>query len=1120
MSLIQLKNLESVNSSITMGPTQKVSLLTIRKNRWKHMRNLFLIISKPPFDKCSFENALVAHAHNFMTLEQFVMRMVYEFKFPPKMKMDEYARWLYQSFDECQENNVDWREMLLYYKVLRYFRFVRDRPLDLLLLLFDVYGEGGDCGEGSERSAMIDKDRIVLHSAKSHLTTIFTVPCLSETELYGMETMLEGLLDYLDLRNNRIARRELEQNYRNGTFSIRAVNYWATLAWQQLLPDQRLTILDEAQLQHAYAADVIISRYQNQQALVIFTKNTKKHFFRAWKIQTIKASGARAFASKRLELRAKRWLCRWQRIARRYALYRRKRLLAQVMGDYAIKARCFQRILKHNSSLHRITRIAGCLLPESKRLLLALGHLREVRRLYTQRCGLYRWFGICRLWRFNENAIRHYKHHLLRMVLNPWFTWAHARATEKRQEIVVRENQLSLHRMLEDAENAAKEIIHIENMRREAQERQEKEKLEREQQERLELARKQALQAKEREKRQLLQAQTVERTLRIRHDMARLKIIFNMEFEFKAQEEMEKTKDRTIAYIENPDNKLSIDLKFEQLKREFHANPTPETREREKMLSSYKNILFLFIDAQLQKEKIELSELYNRYDLNKKGYLTYGEFANMVRSLNTKLNEAQISNVIRHVDADRDGYITLAECEKCMSCVHLMGAAGSSWKLYIDPAEDVICYHNFQTNEKFLEYEITDKELRGINLANLYAEAEFHMTEQLKTIRKEEWSLVLRSYMARRLQYMYRVWKGRQIRKKLVWRILQREQVALTKKMRYCAEFVARYWRGKKARQLFMRQLAFTIEKVYDRNAHLIFYYNHVTKQSVWEKPRLFVIQGPVYNREKERRLELGAMYSAVLTEPCVWVPLEPSEEAELAANAITDATAAEDNYTNANSHTHALDVRMSTSHGDSGSNDREKYESVYDTTAQYYRLQSSANDTTASTALTVPNNYSEDEARASISTALTVGTDGSYDSNQSVHYYHINARRVFPGKPDGFPVCGVCQYQLAVHVCLDCQTSYCFACHRATHANPFGFAQHAKAKRSQYHNPDFVAQLYNFQHRWEVAVPVSCDLCHGRERLFAAWQCVTCENKHFCKKCFVRVHHSNQKLPHSCFRI
>ena len=44
-----------------------------------------------------------------------------------------------------------------------------------------------------------------------------------------------------------------------------------------------------------------------------------------------------------------------------------------------------------------------------------------------------------------------------------------------------------------------------------------------------------------------------------------------------------------------------------------------------------------------------------------------------------------------------------------------MGVPGSPWKMYVDPAQDVICYHNFKTEEKIFEYQMTDEKLMEIS---------------------------------------------------------------------------------------------------------------------------------------------------------------------------------------------------------------------------------------------------------------------------------------------------------------------------------------------------------------------------------------------------------------------
>ena len=60
----------------------------------------------------------------------------------------------------------------------------------------------------------------------------------------------------------------------------------------------------------------------------------------------------------------------------------------------------------------------------------------------------------------------------------------------------------------------------------------------------------------------------------------------------------------------------------------------------------------------------------------------------------------------------------------------------------------MICYHNFYTNEKILEYEMTDKKLHEMNIANYYGEA-------AHAAKEEDWERGYRNYMAGRMQYMY-----------------------------------------------------------------------------------------------------------------------------------------------------------------------------------------------------------------------------------------------------------------------------------------------------------------------------------------------------------------------------
>jgi multidrug efflux pump subunit AcrA (membrane-fusion protein) len=530
---------------------------------------------------------------------------------------------------------------------------------------------------------------------------------------------------------------------------------------------------------------------------------------------------------------------------------------------------------------------------------------------------------------------------LMRWVFFPWFKYAHARAEEERQEVIARENKIQFDRMLKEAEEATQLLVRLEKEREERLKAQEAERQRIEKEQRLLLARQRMQREKEDEERIILKIQKEERMKRIAKDIKQLKSTFKKAFDRKSKDMLVRAKDRTTGYIENPDNKLAIEMKLQVLKKEFFANPSPETRERERILSSYRNIMFLYIDAKLRADGVEMSDLIPRFDIGGKGYLTYAEFGMLVRSLKTTLSEAQINGVIRSIDADRDGYITLPEIAEGMREIDQMGIPGSPWKIYIDPAEDVICYHNFVTNQKIYEFQMTDPDLRNILIANMYAEAEQAALAEIKELRVKNWDETIKNYMARRMQYMYRVWKARRWRNKKVWKVEKRVLRMKQDLQKVCVRFMERTFLGYKSRVIFKKQLHLTIEKVFDVDSKQIFYYNHMTKESSWIKPYLIKRYGDVSN-------------------PCPWIPLDQTKE---------DA------------------------------------------------LQSG-------------------------------------NSDGQTQYWHVTAKRAFPKKPDGYLICGQCNYLLAIRKCTTCQINYCFVCHRNTHGNPLGFFQNTKAKKEQFSDP------------------------------------------------------------------
>lgn len=259
-----------------------------RKLRWKFLRNFYLATRQIPFDKCSFENALFNQPSLPITVEHFVAAVQSEYKFPNDMKMDSVLRLLFFSFAIDRKNSVDWREILVCYKILLYFRFIRDKSIDLVMILFEIYAEGfGASGR------IVSKDGFVIKDARQSLRAVFTAPCINDIDIAAMDDRLEELYKSAIKRGDTIIWRNLLTMINEGSPGL--LEQWRILSWDRLPPELRLVALDESQLYHFKNADAIVGRYQLTQALIIADHNCLKHVFRAWKMFTITTTGARVY---------------------------------------------------------------------------------------------------------------------------------------------------------------------------------------------------------------------------------------------------------------------------------------------------------------------------------------------------------------------------------------------------------------------------------------------------------------------------------------------------------------------------------------------------------------------------------------------------------------------------------------------------------------------------------------------------------------------------------------------------------------------------------------------------------------------------------------------------------
>ena len=410
-------------------------------------------------------------------------------------------------------------------------------------------------------------------------------------------------------------------------------------------------------------------------------------------------------------------------------------------------------------------------------------------------------------------------------------------ANVKRMENVMIENKMDFDKSMREADEMAHELIKLEQAKIEAAKVVVAAADEVAKVERLEKAKKYAQDVKKADKRVIIQAQKDVRRRRVRKEMAAFKKKFAKRWEIKKEDFAEKARKRIDAYCADEYNEMAIEMKFEKIKREFYAPPSRDNRFREEILTNHKNIVFLFLDAKLRKDGLTMTKVLYKFDKEKKGYLLYDEFKAMVKVLGVKLNPSQLSHVIRGVDADGDGCIDLQELLDSMKDIEHMGVVGSAWKMYIDPAQDVIVYHNFETEEKIFEYHMTDEVLKSVTISNVYGEADEEAKVLCETAKEEDWTLQMNTLMARRIQYMYRYWKCKKKRRAFQWKLKTRESNAKNAKAFYISSWCVKHWIGYKVRAKFTRELKLTYEKVFKADTGHMFWYNHYNESSHWERP-------------------------------------------------------------------------------------------------------------------------------------------------------------------------------------------------------------------------------------------------------------------------------------------
>lgn len=701
--------------------------------KWKELLHFYSMVCLPEHRHGVIENALWRFGD--VTIQQFVMSINYEYKFT---NMDAHLKRMYYAMDGGTKGQIDWRDITASTQILIFYRLVRDQPIDLLEIIFDVYAAPVEVTKDMQKTMSFQKisSENYIDEYKG-LLKIIHLPCRAEHEIKTLSDLFEqATYDYF--RHSifescpRITRGAFRQMFLTET-GQKVVSKWSSLCWGILPVQSRLTVLDETQQRAQDNADLITAKYRWRNAVDHRNLVLVKKILREWKVISAQGVFVRIHLRKKAMRKRVVFFYFWLHHAQKCRLGRRRKLLADVMCNYTIKARIFNRIKLYNYTKVLINRSAGKHYKDNKLIFEGYARLRTFRRMYSLRKRYHQWWAQCVRDHNEEVATEHRRIMYTWPVLIQWHKWAHTVAHDRRMEMVVLENQKHFEDMMKAADEDVAALIEAEQAVKTRKEEAIEEVKKIKKAEKFEKAKAFVAEELRKERNFTIKVQRDRRRRRVRKQMKKMKKDFNKKWNRKTARNVEEARVRVEGYLADKESQLAIQMKFEKLKREFYAAPTPEWEAREKILTSPKNIVFLYLERKMVNDGVTLENIVAKFGGVEKGYLTYDEFRSMVNLLRIGLTPYQITACIKAVDADGDGCLEIQELKDSMCDTDKMGVVGSDWKLYVDPAQDVICYHNFATNEKILEYKMTDEKLMEIHHCNYYGEAQYQALEESKS---------------------------------------------------------------------------------------------------------------------------------------------------------------------------------------------------------------------------------------------------------------------------------------------------------------------------------------------------------------------------------------------------
>ena len=150
---------------------------TRKKNRWKEIRYLYTILQSPEYSKYNIEKAMCSNNNDQnVSIEHFLVIIIGEYGYTLTKQIERTIRKIHNFFDI--NTFSDWRYVYSSLQCLKFYKLIKFRPKELLLIIFDIFS----INDGDKLKSNTNNDEWYIYNISQPLREIFMLPVITEQE--------------------------------------------------------------------------------------------------------------------------------------------------------------------------------------------------------------------------------------------------------------------------------------------------------------------------------------------------------------------------------------------------------------------------------------------------------------------------------------------------------------------------------------------------------------------------------------------------------------------------------------------------------------------------------------------------------------------------------------------------------------------------------------------------------------------------------------------------------------------------------------------------------------------------------------------------------------------------